>query len=37
MLAGWHWHLDALADALDGGLADLVELPGWEDVHRGYA
>jgi uncharacterized protein YndB with AHSA1/START domain len=37
VLAGWHWHLDALADALDGGRADLVELPGWEDVHRGYA
>jgi uncharacterized protein YndB with AHSA1/START domain len=37
VLAGWHWHLDALAEALDGGEADLVDLPGWEDVHRGYA
>ena len=37
VLAGWHWHLDALAGALDGGRAYLVGLPGWEDVHRGYA
>jgi uncharacterized protein YndB with AHSA1/START domain len=37
VLAGWHWHLDALAAALDGATADLVNLPGWEDVHDGYA
>jgi uncharacterized protein YndB with AHSA1/START domain len=36
VLAGWHWHLDALAGALEGGSADLVELPGWEDVHDAY-
>jgi uncharacterized protein YndB with AHSA1/START domain len=36
VLAGWHWHLDALAGALEGGTADLVDLPGWEDVHREY-
>jgi uncharacterized protein YndB with AHSA1/START domain len=37
VLAGWHWHLDRLAEALEGGSADLVDLPGWEDVHDGYA
>ncbi|HEX8065377.1 MAG TPA: SRPBCC family protein [Thermoleophilaceae bacterium] len=37
VLAGWHWHLGALADALDGGRADLVELPGWDRVHERYA
>jgi uncharacterized protein YndB with AHSA1/START domain len=36
VLAGWHWHLDALDGALDGRSADLVSLPGWEDVHRAY-
>jgi len=36
VLAGWHWHLDALAAALEGGQADLVELPGWQDVHDAY-
>jgi uncharacterized protein YndB with AHSA1/START domain len=37
VLAGWHWHLDALEGALEGRSADLVEIPGWEDLHRGYA
>ena len=27
VLAGWHYHLDALAGALEGRRADLVELP----------
>ena len=36
VLAGWHWHLDALAGALDGGTADLVDLPGWDTVHDRY-
>jgi len=36
VLAGWHWHLDALERALDGETADLVELPGWQDVHDAY-
>jgi uncharacterized protein YndB with AHSA1/START domain len=36
VLAGWHFHLDALARALDGGSTDLVELPGWEPIHERY-
>jgi hypothetical protein len=36
VLAGWHFHLDALARALDGGSTDLVELPGWERLHERY-
>ena len=38
-LAGWHYHLDALATALDGGETDLVELPNdeWERAHARYA
>jgi uncharacterized protein YndB with AHSA1/START domain len=28
VLAGWHYHLDALATHLDGGGSDLVSLPG---------
>jgi uncharacterized protein YndB with AHSA1/START domain len=36
VIAGWHYHLDALAEALDGGRPDLVELPGWEAIHERY-
>ena len=35
-LAGWHFHLDALAGALEGRRTDLVELPGWDEIHAGY-
>ncbi len=34
--AGWHFHLDALADALDGRSTDLVEIPNWEPIHAAY-
>jgi uncharacterized protein YndB with AHSA1/START domain len=37
VLAGWHWHLDALAPWLGGTAADLVAVTGWDEVHRGYA
>jgi hypothetical protein len=36
VLAGWHWHLDALGGALDGERADLEGLPGWLEVHERY-
>jgi uncharacterized protein YndB with AHSA1/START domain len=36
VLAGWHWHLDALAAALEGERADLEALPGWPEVHERY-
>jgi uncharacterized protein (TIGR02246 family) len=36
VLAGWHYHLDALATHLDGGGSDLVSLPGWDDIHEQY-
>jgi hypothetical protein len=36
VLAGWHWHLDALAGALDGRPADLAGVPGWDQLHEGY-
>ena len=38
VLAGWHYHLDALAEALDGRRVELVELPndGWQRVHERY-
>ena len=35
--AGWHWHLDALVEALDGRSADLATNPGWERLHEQYA
>jgi uncharacterized protein YndB with AHSA1/START domain len=37
-LAGWHWHLDALAKHLDGVDADWSSLPdeGWETLLRRY-
>jgi uncharacterized protein YndB with AHSA1/START domain len=34
--AGWHFHLDALAEHLEGGSNDLVDLPGWEPIHAAY-
>jgi uncharacterized protein YndB with AHSA1/START domain len=36
VLAGWHLHLDALAETLAGGEADLVEIHDWERVHELY-
>jgi uncharacterized protein YndB with AHSA1/START domain len=36
-LAGWHWHLDALADVLDGRPGrDLASVEGWEPIHETY-
>jgi uncharacterized protein YndB with AHSA1/START domain len=37
-LAGWHFHLDALADVLEGHEVDLVNLPDerWEKIHEQY-
>ncbi len=39
VLAGWHYHLDALATALDGGTTELVALPNaaWQAHHDRYA
>jgi len=37
VLAGWHWHLDALAGFLGGTPADLANVPGWDQVHQRYA
>jgi uncharacterized protein YndB with AHSA1/START domain len=34
--AGWHFHLDALAEHLEGGSTDLVEIPNWEPIHEAY-
>jgi uncharacterized protein YndB with AHSA1/START domain len=34
--AGWHWHLDALAEHLEGGSPDLVENDGWKPIHAAY-
>jgi uncharacterized protein YndB with AHSA1/START domain len=36
VLAGWHFHLLALAHGLGGGTVDLVELPEWEAIHQRY-
>jgi uncharacterized protein YndB with AHSA1/START domain len=36
VLAGWHFHLDALADVLDGRSVDLVHLSGWDRIHDEY-
>jgi uncharacterized protein YndB with AHSA1/START domain len=36
VLAGWHFHLLALAHTLAGGTVDLVELPGWNAIHERY-
>jgi len=35
-LAGWHFHLMALARAFAGETADLVALPEWNDIHERY-
>jgi uncharacterized protein YndB with AHSA1/START domain len=36
-VAGWHFHLDALAEELDGGKVDLVNPEGrWEPIHERY-
>ena len=35
--AGWHFHLDALAAALDGGETDLVNVTSdWDPIHEAY-
>ena len=36
VLAGWHFHLDALATALGGGSTDLEHVAGWEPIHESY-
>jgi uncharacterized protein YndB with AHSA1/START domain len=36
VLAGWHFHLNALARTLDGESNDLVNLPEWEGIHASY-
>lgn len=36
-LAGWHWHLDALAETLQGRPAELGTVdPGWFALHEHY-
>ena len=36
-LAGWHWHLDALAGVLDGAPdRKLWDVEGWEPIHQLY-
>ena len=39
VLAGWHYHLDALAETLEGCPVDIANLPNarWERVHERYA
>jgi uncharacterized protein YndB with AHSA1/START domain len=34
--AGWHFHMDALAEHLEGGSSDLAGLDGWEPIHAAY-
>jgi len=35
--AGWHYHLDALATALDGGSTDIADpWAAWEPIHEAY-
>ena len=36
VLAGWHYHLDALADTLAGRSVDLVNLDRWAQIHERY-
>jgi hypothetical protein len=36
-LPGWHWHLDALAEALEGRPAELGTVdPSWHALHKRY-
>ena len=37
VLAGWHFHLDALDEALRGGAVDLAGVTGWDRLHERYA
>jgi len=39
VLAGWHTHLDFLAEALDGQRVDWPNWPldRWQEIHDGYA
>jgi uncharacterized protein YndB with AHSA1/START domain len=37
VLAGWHFHLDALARTLADESNDLVNLPEWEGIHARYS
>jgi uncharacterized protein YndB with AHSA1/START domain len=39
VLAGWHYHLDALAETLEGRPVDIVDVPDehWEQVYEWYA
>jgi uncharacterized protein YndB with AHSA1/START domain len=34
--AGWHFHLDALAEHLVGCSSDIVGMDGWEPIHTAY-
>jgi uncharacterized protein YndB with AHSA1/START domain len=37
VLAGWHWHLAALARALEGERTDLVNIQAsWDPIHARY-
>jgi uncharacterized protein YndB with AHSA1/START domain len=38
VLAGWHFHLEALAEALDGHPVDWPNWPfdRWAEIHKGY-
>ena len=36
VLAGWHFHLDALETVLGGGAVDIAGVPGWERLHDRY-
>ncbi len=36
VLAGWHFHLNALARFLDGGRTDLVGVVGWDAIFERY-
>ena len=36
ILAGWHFHLDALATTLAAGSVDLAGLSGWPAIHQRY-
>jgi uncharacterized protein YndB with AHSA1/START domain len=38
VVAGWHFHLDALAEVLGGGSVDIVHPEErWEPIHQRYA